>query len=83
MRRLPAKFACTDTALPTVNVHFVDVPLHPPVQPLKFEPFAGVAVSVRIVPPMNDAVHAPPQLIPAGELATVPLPFPPFVTLTV
>jgi hypothetical protein len=46
------------------------VPLHPP----NVEPAAGVAVKVTRVPPLNDAAHVPPQLMPAGLLVTVPFP---------
>jgi hypothetical protein len=53
-------------------------PLQAPPQPPKPQPFAGVAVSVTCDPWAKFALHVDPQLIPAGELVTVPLP----VTLT-
>jgi hypothetical protein len=53
------------------------VPLHPP----NVEPTAGVAVKVTRVPPLNDAEHVPPQLMPAGLLVTVPFPVPLLVTV--
>jgi hypothetical protein len=39
-------------------------------------------VSVTVVPRSNEAEQFVPQLIPAGELVTVPLPAPDFVTLS-
>src|SRR5207247_6746272 len=55
----------------------------PPLQPVKVEPAAGVAVSVTAVPLAKLAVHVAPQVIPAGELVTVPLPVPAGVTVRV
>jgi hypothetical protein len=43
-----------------------------PLQPAKIEPAAAVAVSVTIVPLLKLAEQVLPQLIPAGELVTVP-----------
>ena len=51
-----------------------------PVQLAKTDPEAGVAVRATTVPLFRVAVHVLPQLIPAGELETVPVPFPAFVT---
>ena len=56
------------------------VPLHAPPQPVNFEPLAGVAVNVTCVPGVKAALQVEPQLIPEGELATVPLPLPDFET---
>src|SRR5207249_736759 len=53
----------------------------PPLQALKMEPAAGVAVSVTVVPLAKLAVHIAPQVIPAGELVTVPLPVPAVLTV--
>src|SRR3989441_2703522 len=53
----------------------------PPVQPVKVEPAAGVAVSVTAVPLAKLAVQVAPQVMPAGELVTVPLPVPAGVTV--
>ena len=60
----------------------VPVPLHPsPLQPVKVEPRAAVAVRVTLVPKSKAALHVVPQLIPAGLLVTVPLPVPAWLTV--
>lgn len=46
------------------------------VQPAKAEPVAGTAVKVMLVPLEKFAEQVAPQLIPAGELVTVPEPVP-------
>src|SRR5438093_79088 len=53
----------------------------PPLQPVKVEPAAGVAVKVTAVPTVNEAEQAAPQEIPEGALVTVPLPVPVLFTL--
>src|SRR5207253_2193787 len=59
-----------------VNVQ-VPVPLHPPpVQPVNVEPLAAAAVSVMLVPVVNDLEHVVPQSIPAGDDVTFPPPLP-------
>ena len=58
------------------------VPLQAPLQPAKVEPLAAVGVSVTIVAWLKFALHVAPQLIPAAELVTVPLPVPLRVTLS-
>src|SRR5207247_9299048 len=74
------KVAVTVVAAETVTTH-VPVPEHPPpVQPVKVEPAAGVAVSVTAVPLVKLAEHVAPQVIPAGALVTLPLPVPAAVT---
>ena len=55
------------------------VPVQPPDQPVKAEPVAGVAVNVTLVPELKDAEQDAVQLMPAGELVTVPEPVPAFV----
>src|SRR5207247_3710196 len=78
-----AKVAVTVVAALRVTVQ-VPVPEQPPpVQPVKVEPAAGVAVNVTEVPLAKLAVHVAPQLIPAGALVTVPLPVPAGVTVRV
>ncbi len=55
------------------------LPLQAPPQLLKTQPAAGVGVKVTCDPPVKVWLHVDGQLMPAGLLATVPLP----VTLTV
>src|SRR5438552_4662390 len=74
------KVAVTVVAAETVTTH-VPVPEHP-LQPVKVEPAAGVAVSVTAVPLEKLAEQVAPQLIPAGELVTVPLPVPALLTVS-
>jgi hypothetical protein len=78
---LSAKLAVTLWSELTVNMQ-VPVPEHPPDQPENTDPEAGVAVSVTWLPAVNGALHVRPQLIPAGELVTVPAPAPALVTVT-
>jgi len=76
------KVAVTVCGAFTVTLQ-VPVPVQLPLQPLKDEPAAGVAVSVTPVPLANAAEHVTPQLMPAGELVTVPVPAPAVLTLSV
>src|ERR1700688_425863 len=68
-----AKFAATLFAA-FIATEQMPVPLQAPLQPLKPEPAAGVADKVTCVPLAKLALQAAPQLIPDGELVTVPLP---------
>jgi hypothetical protein len=62
-----------------VNVH-VPVPSHGPApQPVNVDPFVPAAVNVIAVPLAKFAEHVGWQVIPAGLLITVPVPFPPSV----
>ena len=72
------------TALPalTVSWQVALVPEHAPDQPPKAKPVPGVAVSVTLAPSPRFAVQVCGQLIPAGELVTVPVPRPAKVTVT-
>ncbi len=51
-----------------------------PLQPAKVEPDAGVGVRVTMVPLVKVEEQVVPQVIPAGELVTVPLPVPASMT---
>jgi hypothetical protein len=79
---LAENVAETVTAALSVTVH-VPVPEQPPVQPVKVEPAAGVAVKATAVPLANEAAHVAPQDMPAGLLVTVPAPEPPLLTVSV
>ena len=50
------------------------VPLQAPPQPVKFQPLAGASLSVTCAPLAKFALQVEPQLMPDGELVTVPLP---------
>src|SRR5205823_174329 len=71
---LVAKLADTLMSEFIVTVHVAPVPPHAPPQPPKLWPLAGVAVRLTCVPPAKLALHVAGQLMPAGELVTVPLP---------
>jgi len=78
---IPAKVAVTFAAPPTVHVF---VPVQPPPQPLKdTRALLRVAVRTTEVPFTKLPVHVEPepQLMPAGELVTLPGPVPVTVTL--
>ena len=77
---LELKVALTDFAASMVTLH-APVPLQAPLQPANVEPESGVAVRFTTAPLSKFAEHVGPQEIPAGELATVPVPVPPFVTV--
>jgi hypothetical protein len=71
-----AKVAVTVVATAMVTAHVAVPEQPPPLQAVKVEPAAGVAVSVTVLPLGKLPEHVAPQLIPAGELVTVPLPAP-------
>src|SRR5262245_21921855 len=75
------KVAVTERAAVIETVH-APLPLQAPLQPPKVDPLAAEAVSVTEVPLLKFAAHAVPQLTPAGEDVTVPVPAPAFVTLS-
>src|SRR5205823_13880690 len=77
------KVAVTVVAAMTVTVQ-APVPEHPPpLQPVKVEPAAAVAVSVTAVPLVKLAEQVAPQVMPAGVLVAVPLPVPALETVRV
>jgi len=53
-----------------------------PLQPANTDPVPGVAASVTTVALSNDALHAAPQVMPAGVELMVPLPRPARVTVS-
>jgi hypothetical protein len=57
---------------PTVTVQGAVPAQEAPPQPANTYPAAGVAVSVRLVPELNEAEQVVPQLMPVGELVIVP-----------
>src|SRR5262249_56451240 len=60
------------------------VPLSlPAARPVNGEPAAGAAVSVTLVPLVNDAEHVVPHEMPAGALVIVPLPAPVLLAVSV
>src|SRR6267154_5912067 len=75
-----SKFAVHVVFEVRVTTH-APVPAQPPLQPRKAEFVSAVAVSVTTELLVKLAVHVAPQLIPAGELVTVPVPAPIFTTV--
>lgn len=64
------------------RIEQVPVPEHPPpLQPVKLDPEAGVAVRLTVLPLSKVAEHVAPQLMPAGALTTEPEPVPAGVTV--
>jgi len=76
------KVAVTVVAALKVTVQAPVPEQPPPLQPPKVEPAAGAAVSVTAVPLGKLATHVAPQVMPTGELVTVPLPVPALLTVS-
>jgi hypothetical protein len=79
---------CVNVAVTAVSAFMVTlqvpVPEHPPpLHPAKSESEFLDAVRVTEVPVLKPAEHVEPQLIPVGELVTVPLPVPAFVNVRI
>src|SRR5207247_5506569 len=73
--KLGVNVAVTTVAAVRVTVH-VPVPVQaPPLQPVKTDPAAGVAVSVT-ASPVSEAEHKAPQSTLPGVLMTGPAPTP-------
>src|SRR5947209_17847763 len=70
-----AKAAVTVVSAVRVTVQLAVPAQPPPCQPVKTEPGAGVGVSVTRLP-LVYLQQLVPQVLPAGLLATVPLPVP-------
>ena len=77
------KLAATLAAAIMLTVQVLAMPLHEPDHPANVEPDAAVAVKVTLVPEVNGALQTAPHEMPAGVLATVPLPAPALVTASV
>ena len=58
------------------------VPVQAPLQPANVDPLAAAAVSVTEAPLVKFAPQVLPQLMPAGEDVTVPVPLPALVTVS-
>jgi hypothetical protein len=74
------KVAVTDLEPSIATVQVVPVPVHAPLHPPNAEPAFGSAVNVTLVPGLYGSLQSFPQVIPPGELVTVPSPAPAFVT---
>lgn len=68
------KVAVTDLAADMVTVQVVDEPEQAPPQVEKVAPVEAAAVSVTLAFSVKFAEQVEPQLMPEGELVTVPLP---------
>lgn len=79
---LATNVAVTSLLPPTVCVQVGEVPEQAPPHAPNDEPAAGVAVKVTAVPAAKLLLQVPPQVIPVGELSTVPLPTPALVTVS-
>ena len=75
------KVAVTCWLVLSVSVQVGLLPLQPPVHPVKDELAAAVSVSITWVPFAKLALHAVPQLMPAGLLLIVPVPVPAGLTV--
>lgn len=75
-----ANVAVADLASSILTVHVELEPVHAPLQPVNVEPVDAVAVSVAEVLMLRDSEQSLPQLMPTGELVTVPLPVPVLAT---
>jgi hypothetical protein len=74
--------AVTDFAASIVTVQVELEPEQAPLHPPNVDPVVAVAVSVTAVPTAKSSVQSVPQVIPAGELVTVPEPVPALATLS-
>src|SRR5438046_9653106 len=70
------KVAVTAVVAVSVSVHGPVSEQAPPLQPVRTDPAAGVAVSVTTVPSSKVDEQTPGQPMPGGLLVTVPGPVP-------
>ena len=80
--RTGTKLAVAVLATFVVTVQVVAVPVQAPLQPLNRELDAAVAVRVTVALLAKLKLQVLPQLIPVGELVTVPVPVPVLVTVS-
>ncbi len=73
--------AVTFLAAVMLTVQEVPLKVSQPDQAVKSESADAAAVRVTWVPELNDAEQVAPQLIPAGDEVTVPVPVPVLLTL--
>ena len=59
-----------------ITVQLPTPPQPAPLQPVKSEPAAALALRVTVLPPGKVAVQLPGQVMPAGSLVTLPPPVP-------
>ena len=77
------KVAVTTSLLDKVSVQTGSLPLQPPLQASNIQPVTAVAVRVTAVSGSKVSVQSvapPPQVMPGGELVTMPSPSPAMVT---
>jgi hypothetical protein len=70
------KTACADWLPAVVTVQVGAVPVQLPRHSLKVEPVPAVAFSITAMPSLKSAEQVPGQAMPAGTLATEPVPLP-------
>lgn len=75
------KVAPTAVAVIAGTTH-APLPVQAPLQPVKVEPGVAIGVNVTMVPRAKFAEHVAPQLMPAGDEVTKPLPVPSSMTDT-
>src|SRR5262249_47937710 len=81
--RSAVNVAVTARAWSIVTWHGFVVPAQSPLQPVKTDPAAGVAVRVMSESSGKSCMQVAPQSIPAGLLPTPPLPLPSLVIVSV
>ena len=79
---VPSSNVDVTVVLPAKVMSHVFRPVHGPDHPANVVPASGVAVNSTAVPLAKVAVQVCGQLIPAGELVTVPLPVPTSFTVS-
>ena len=79
---VPCSNVAVSVVLAVIVRRQVSMPVHRPDHPAKVVEFSGVAVNTTTVPLGKLAVQLPGQLIPDGELVTVPPPVPALCTVS-